>query len=197
MTDNIALSFTATLLVNGHSVFVLNEVTDRNVMVAHPDPNLGSMDVSSALGALSTPDAAWDQARAAGQVDFHLTADVAATVLYFRHSEEGYHLYIRSGDYAGQGVFKSKYGVAMAHPIESNDPTPWRIRFGLTRQYMVLSDLITDFAIINLECSSTGAGLTTNFIGTDEGGYFIARKSAPATSFRLNILERGVDWSEA
>ncbi|QBF25099.1 hypothetical protein EXN22_05135 [Pseudomonas tructae] len=194
MADDKLLSFTATLLINGHPLFVLSEATDRNVMVAHPDPNLGSLDASHALGSLSTPDEVWDNARDAGLVDFHLTGTPSPTQFYFRHSEGTYRLYIRSGNYLGQAMFKSKYGVPIARPIEDNTPSPWRLIFAHTGQAVVLSDLITDFAIINLECPSTSARLSTNTFGLDEGGYLIARKSAPATSLRLNILEREVDW---
>lgn len=195
MADDKALSFTATLLVNGHPLIVLNQAIDRSVMVPHPDSNLGQLDASLALGILSAPNEAWDDARDAGHVDFHLTGDLSPTVFYFRHSEEGYRLYIRSGDYVGQGVFKNKYGVAMSRPIEDSDPSPWRIRLAHTQKFVVLSDLATGSAIINLECSSSGAHLATNIIGNGEGGYLITRKSAPATNLRLNILEREADWA--
>lgn len=195
MPDNTALSFTATLMVNGHPLIILSQATNRAVMVPHPDPNLGQLDASKALGVLSSPDKAWDDARDAGLVDFHLTGDPSPPVFYFRHSNEGYRLYLRSGDHAGEGVFKSKYGLASSCTIDDNDPTPWRLRLAHTQQTVVLSDLSTDFAIVTLECASTGSHLATTAIADGEGGYLITRKSTPATQLRLNILEREVDWA--
>lgn len=195
MSDNTALSFTATLLVNGHPLILLNQITDRAVMVPHPDSNLGQLDASQALGVLSAPDEAWDEARDAGLVDFHLTGDPSPAVFYFRHSDEGYRLYLRGGDHAGQGVFKSKYGLATSCTINDSDPTPWQLRLAHTEQPVVLSDLVTDFAIVTFECASTGVHLTTSTIGDGEGGYLITHKSAPPTQLRLNILEREVDWA--
>lgn len=195
MANNTTLSFTATILVNGHPVIKLNEATDRDVLVPHPDSSLGQLNVSSALGILATPNGAWDEAREAGEVDFHLTGPTSPTVFYFRHSEEGYRLYIRGGNHAGQGVFKNKYGVPMIQPIEGSDPSPWQMHLAHSRQQVTLSELATDFAIIHLECASTKAKLATSIIGSGEGGFLITRKSVPATNLRLNILEREADWA--
>lgn len=195
MADNIALSFTATLLVNGHALHVIADAADRSLLVPHLDPLLGTMDVTHALGALSGPDEVWDEARNAGLVDFHLTENLSPVVLYFRHTDEGYRLYLRSGSCAGKGVFKNKYGIPMAQPVEASDPSPWRMCHAHSKQGTDLLDLATDFAMINLQCAKTEAYLTANSIGLSEGLYLITGSSSPATSLRLNILERGVDWA--
>lgn len=195
MADHKSLSFTATLLVNGHPLATLDEATEGTLCVNHPDPNLGSMDVSQALGILSTPDEAWDAAREAGLVDFHVTGEVTPTLFYFRHTDEGYRLYIRGGEHDGQGVFKSKYGAAMVSPIEHSDPSPWLIQVAHTQTIVTLEDLETGAAIINLKCPSSGKTLSSNPIADGEGCYLITRGSAPATRLRLNIFEREVDWA--
>lgn len=195
MADHQALSFTATLLVNGHPLTILSEATEGTIRVAHPDTNLGLMDVTHALGVLSTPDDAWDDAREAGHVDFHVTGDVAPVLFYFRHTPEGYRLYIRGGEHDGQGVFKSKYGVAMVSPIEGSDPTPWQMRNPHTQHPLDLAGMAVDFFIINLACAASGQSLATHLIANGEGGYLITLRSKPATSLRLNITERGVDWA--
>lgn len=195
MANHENLSFTATLLVNGHPLTVLSEAVAGIIEVPHPDSSLGSMDVSQALGVLSSPDEAWDAAREAGHVNFHLTGEMSATRFYFRHSEQGYHLYIRGGAHDGQAVFKSKYGVASVAPVASAAPSPWLLRLAHTGQIVTLADLANDFAILNFECAASGQALATNLIADGEGGYLITRRSVPATSLRLNIIERGVDWA--
>lgn len=195
MTDDTALSFTATLLVNGHALRIVADAADRAVTVAHPDPLLGTIDITQALAALSGPDEAWDEARDAGRVDFHLTDDLSPSLFYFRHTDQGYRLYLRGGCCEGQGVFKTKYGIPMAQPVENDDPTAWQLRHAHSQQPTLLSELATDFAMITLHCAITGAQLTGRPVGLDEGLYLIASQSNPATALRLNILERGVDWA--
>lgn len=195
MTDDTALSFTATLLVNGHALRLMADAVDRAVTVAHPDPLLGSMDITQALAALSGPDEAWDEARDAGRVDFHLTDELSPTRFYFRHTDQGYRLYLRSGGCAGQGVFNTQYGIPMAQPVEGSDPSAWQLRHAHSQQPIVLSELATDFAMITLDDAVTGARLTGKPVGLDEGLYLATSQSAPATALRLNILERGVDWA--
>lgn len=195
MADNKALSFTATLLVNGYPLTILSEATEGTITVAHPDSSLGSMDVTDALGVLSTPDDAWNDAREAGHVDFHLTGDIAPTLFYFRHTDEGYRLYIRGGAHDGQGVFKSKYGVARVCPIEDTDPTPWQLRLAHNHDPVTLADMAIDFSMISLACAASGKTLATQFIADGEGGYLITHRSSPATRLRLNIEDRGVDWA--
>jgi hypothetical protein len=194
MTDNTALSFTATLLVNGHALCVMADAVDRAVAVAHPDPLLGTIDITQALVALSGPDEAWDQARDAGRVDFHLTENRSPSLFYFRHTDQGYRLYLRSGCCEGQAVFISKYGIPMAQPVENSEPSAWQLRHAHSQQPTLLSELTTDFVMISLHCATTGKRLTGRPVGLDEGLYLITSQSAPATALRLNILERGVDW---
>ncbi|BBH44232.1 hypothetical protein [Pseudomonas sp. KU43P] len=195
MPDNQSLSFTATLLVNGYPLTILGEATEGAINVRHPDPSLETIDVTQALGVLTTPDEAWNDAREAAHVDFHLTGDVMPTLFYFRHTDEGYRLYIRGGAHAGQGVFKSKYGVATVSPIEDVDPTPWQIRYSHNNQPVTLADMEIDFSVICLECSASAKTLATELIAEGEGAYLITHRSRPATSLRLNIQERGVDWA--
>ncbi|MCY1413726.1 hypothetical protein D3C76_890390 [compost metagenome] len=195
MATHESLSFTATLLVNGHPLTVLGEAAEGTIEVPHPDSSLGSLDVSQALGVLSSPDEAWDAAREAGHVDFHLTGQVSPTLFYFRHSDEGYRLYVRDGVHYGQGVFKSKYGVASVASVEGADPSPWLLRLAHTGQAITLADLANDFAILNLECAASAQPLAANLIAEGEGGYLITRRSVPAAALRLNIVERGVDWA--
>lgn len=195
MTAHETLSFTATLLVNGHPLAVLSDAAEGSIQVAHPDSSLGMMDISQALGVLNGPDEVWDAAREAGQLDFHLKGEVSPTLFYFRHSDQGYHLYVRGGAHYGQAVFKSKYGVANVAPVEGAVPSPWLLRLAHTGQAITLADLPNDFAMLNLECAESAQHLATNLIGDGEGGYLITRRSVPATSLRLNIVERGVDWA--
>ncbi|MBV4493064.1 hypothetical protein [Pseudomonas oryzicola] len=196
MTAHESLSFTATLLVNGHPLTVLSDAAEGIIQVPHPDSSLGMMDIAQALGVLSGPDEAWDAAREAGHVDFHLKSEISPTLFYFRHSDQGYHLYVRSGAHYGQAVFKSKYGVANVAPVEGAVPTPWLLRLAHTGQTVTLANLPNDFAMLNLECATSAQSLATNLIGDGEGGYLITRRSVPATSLRLNIVERGVDWAQ-
>ncbi|MNM94541.1 hypothetical protein D3C81_1069490 [compost metagenome] len=83
----------------------------------------------------------------------------------------------------------------MVSPIEGSDPTPWQMRGAHTQQPVNLAGMAVDFSIINLACAATGQSLATNLIAEGEGGYLITLRSKPATSLRLNIAERGVDWA--
>lgn len=194
MTDHTALSFTATLQINGNALQLIADAADRKVTVSHPDPFQGTIDITQALGALTGPNEEWEESRNLGLVDFQLTENLSPVVLYFRHTDGGYRLYLRSGSGAGLGIYKNKYGIAVAQPVKGDDPTPWQIRHAHSKQSAVLSSLATDFAMINLHCAASGAHLTSQGIGLGEGLYLISGRSKAATSLRLNILERGVDW---
>ncbi|MBH3462616.1 MULTISPECIES: hypothetical protein [Pseudomonas] len=195
MTDDVSLSFTATLLVNGFPLIILRQATDQPILVPHPDSSLGTLDVSSSLGVLSTPDDAWDNAREEKLVDFHVTGETTATEFYFRHGSEGYYMYVRDGSHAGQHIRKSKYGVAMAHSETDGAPSAWLIHHDHTGKQITLEDLATSFAIINLACPHTGICLANELIAQGEGAYLATRRSSPKAKLRLNILRRGVDWS--
>ncbi len=90
----------------------------------------------------------------------------------------------------------SKANMALhGQPIEGSDPTPWQMRNPHTQHPLDLAGMAVDFSIINLACAASGQSLATHLIANGEGGYLITLRSKPATSLRLNITERGVDWA--
>ncbi|MBF8758063.1 hypothetical protein [Pseudomonas guariconensis] len=193
MTQNTSLSFTATILVNGFPLLVLNDAADKAVVVPHVDSNLGQMNISRGLGMLGTPDEVWDDARQRALIDFHVTGQTSPAVFHFRHTDEGYQLSLRSGGSSGQAVVKNRFGIPKVKPVEEASPSSWHMRLAHTGELATLSDLATETAVINLECADSHKPVTTHLIARGEGGYLITHGSALATSLRLNILERGVE----
>lgn len=200
MPNNKSLSFTATLLANGHPVIILDEATDRAVTVAHPKPNQSQpspLDVSRALGVLIGPNSAWEKDREVGLIDFNLIADLPPTTFYFRHHEGHYRLYVRNGKYLGHGVFTNAQGVTETSPIDGVDPTLWEMRYSHTGQAIDLSHLATESASVNLVHKEASADLGMVGIGLGVGGFLSVGTSVAARDLRLNILEREVDWLSA
>ncbi|WP_409281064.1 hypothetical protein [Pseudomonas defluvii] len=196
MPTDKQLSFTANMLINGHSLIALDEATDRPVIVPHPARPEG-LQVSQALGALGGNDEDWEQDRNDGLIDFHVVSGVPPTEFYFRHSEGLYRLYVRSGKYLNHGVFMTAEGVPQACPIDGVDPCAWQLRHAHNNQAIDLSSLPTDFAMISLEEAATGASLSITLIGQGNGGYLTAGYAPSGTKLRLNILARDVDWLSA
>ncbi|TDF82044.1 hypothetical protein [Pseudomonas sp. H9] len=200
MPSDKSLSFTATLLANGHPVIILNEATDRPVNVAHhrPDPSRPSvLDASHALGILIGPNEAWEEDRNLGLIDFNLIADIPPTELYFRHHEGHYRLYVRSGKYLKYGVFTTNQGVTEACPIKQADPILWALRCAQTGQAIDLSNLASESAAVNLVHKETAGSLGMHGIGIGVGGFLAVDVPGVACDLRLNILEREVDWLSA
>lgn len=213
MTDNTKLSFTANILVNNKALITLNDAIKGHgdVVMEYPentydqDGNPNLLNISRTLGIftdLFDPDSISDenlylpeaeQDKVSGSTNYRRIENLSPAVFYFRYSEAGYRIYIRSGQDAGHGVFKSQHGIPMVYPIDDREPSLWHIKLANTSNPVVLSDIDTVVTSVHIECPLTGASMATKYTVLDPNNTLTIRAYKPTTTMRLYILERNVD----
>ncbi|UFH48823.1 hypothetical protein [Pseudomonas sp. KNUC1026] len=196
MPNDFKMSFTATLLINGHPVRAMDEFTDLPVTVGAHAGN-PTVDVSQALGVLMGPDAEWDSERDSGLIDFHLldTAPCSACLLYFRHQQGKYRVYVRTGAYAGFGWYTCADQVPRLQQGISVPPPLWTLRHAYSDQVLTLDKMPTGRTPICLEPPGAQRSISLEGIGDrHNGGYLKVAGAGSRTRLSLNIVEREADW---
>ncbi|MBK5010393.1 hypothetical protein IAE33_002253 [Pseudomonas sp. S60] len=187
-----ARSFIATLQVNGCPVNTFDSMTRGQVVLESPLASPAhALDGASVLGMLNCSDEDWQHGQDLGLITFERAAAPAPLLLYFRHSDEGYRLYIRSGPHFGQGVFVTEEGLVAVKPIEQKDPTLWSVIAAATGEHLDVITTETDEIDISLVSTDNPLGLQSLF---PVGGYAMCHAAADRCTLRLAIEQRDVDW---
>jgi hypothetical protein len=187
------LSFTATILACGQPINCLGEMSEGPVIL--DTPNIipaHALEGAQTLGVLDGSDEDWAHAEEMGLITFRKAAVPESMLLYFRHSAEGYRLYVRRGACLGYGVFKNANGLIEALPMGSLDPTAWRIIDAQSNELLDLSQLDQDQLDIQL-VSSDGQPVELHTL-YPVGGFLACHESALPCSLTLQIENRQVDW---
>ncbi|MFJ4068584.1 hypothetical protein ACIPW4_25300 [Pseudomonas sp. NPDC089996] len=193
MADHVALSFTATLQVAEASINVLGDMTIGPVTLASPHQTPGyAVEGSTTLGMLNGTDADWQHGRQMGLITFEQTAQPAELLLYFRHSEAGYRIYLRSGPHAGEGVFITRDGLVSVQPIKAKDPSLWAMTDAQTGEAFDLTQLEDGRREIQL-ASADGHPLEIHAL-YPVGGFLACYPAARQGTLSLIIQDRVVDW---
>ncbi|MNO87048.1 hypothetical protein D3C76_784630 [compost metagenome] len=85
------------------------------------------MDGSRAIGMFNCSDDDWQLGKDSGLLTFDRSPSAQSLLLYFRHFDGGYRLYLRSGEHLGEGVFTNANGLITVQPITASDPSLWSI----------------------------------------------------------------------
>ncbi|MBF7142988.1 MULTISPECIES: hypothetical protein [Pseudomonas] len=198
MPSDKSLSFTATLSCGNEPVIVLGEWT-RGPVIAGPFTSGSSrpklFDAASALGTVDDTPGALDHERDLGLVTFDVIPGVTPVLLYFRHSNGAYRLYVRSGRHFGDGLFSSPQGVLISANIGRVDPPLWRLGDAATGAAVTLPNL-TEAMEITLESADSRTAVSLQGIAPG-AGYLAQHPSTLLTTFTVNIVEREVDWLNA
>lgn len=193
MTDHKARSFTATLQIAEAPVNCLGSLSTGPVLLATPAITPArAIDGARALGMLNGTDEDWQHGQETGLVTFDKAAAPSALLLYFRHSDAGYRLYVRNGAHRGDGVFTTGDGLVILQAIDRQDPSLWRLMDAQTGQVFDLAELEDERREIQMT-SSLGHPLEIHNL-YPVGGFLACYASAQPCTLSLLIEQRGVDW---
>lgn len=196
MTDHKSLSFTAFLQIAGCPLNTLGSICKGPVILTSPIDGHGpGLDGSRALGMLDCTDEDWELGKDTGLITFDKGPDALPLLLYFRHFDNGYRLYVRSGKHFGEGIFSNANGMITVQPITDRDPGLWK-----------LIDIQSGRPFDLARCEGSECGVQ---MASAEGHPVEARYIYPVGAFlasypaahqgdvTLIIQEREVDWLSA
>lgn len=187
-----AHSFLATLHAADCPLNTFDSMTSGNVVLESPLTTPGdAVDGAATLGVLNCSDDDWDYGQALGLVSFEKPSAALPLLLYFRHSEAGYRLYVRSGAHSGKGVFATTHGLVEAMRIGQQDPTAWKITEASSGKVFDLTVIEGDQIDIRLESKAGPWGRHALY---PVGDYSVCHANAVGRSLKLVIQERNVDW---
>jgi hypothetical protein len=196
MTDHKKLSFTATLQIAGCPLNTLDSMCTGPIILSSPINNLNPvMDGGRAIGMFNCSDEDWHLGRDSGLITFDRGASAQSLVLYFRHFDGGYRLYLRSGEHLGEGVFTNANGVVDVQPIKASDPSLWKIVDAQTGQPFDLTQCEGPDCDIKLT-SADGHPVESHYL-YPVGAFLACYPAAHQGDLRLIIQEREVDWLNA
>ncbi|KTT02115.1 hypothetical protein [Pseudomonas parafulva] len=187
-----AHSFLATLYAADCPLNTFDSMTSGNVALVSPLTTPGyAVDGAATLGVLDCSDDDWTHGQEMGLVTFEKSSAALPLLLYFRHSEDGYRLYVRSGAHFGEGVFATTHGLVEVKPIKQQDPTAWRITQASSGNAFDLTTCEGDQVDIKLESKSGPWGRNALY---PVGDYSVCHANATGSTLKLVIQERSVDW---
>jgi hypothetical protein len=193
MANHATLSFTATLQVAEAPINVLGDMTSGPVTLASPHQVPAYVvEGAATLGMLDGTDEDWLHGQEWGLVTFEKAALPAALLLYFRHGDAGYRIYVRSGPHFGEGLFTTGDGVVNVQPIKAKDPSLWKLTDAQTGEIFDLTQLEDGRREILLT-STDGHPLELHNL-YPVGGFLACYPTARQGTLSLIIQERGVDW---
>ncbi|MCY1413725.1 hypothetical protein D3C76_890380 [compost metagenome] len=193
MADHVALSFTATLQVAEAPINVLGNMTNGPVTLASPHQAPGYViEGATTLGMLNGSDSDWRHGRETGLITFEQATAPTALLLYFRHGEDGYRIYLRSGPHSGEGVFTTDDGLVNVQPIEAKDPSLWVLTDVQTGEAFDLTAVEDGRREIQLS-SAQGHPLEIHNL-YPVGGFLACYPRASQGTLSLIIQKRDVDW---
>ena len=193
MADHKAHSFIAALQIAESPVNSLDCLSTGPVIVATPNHLTGpGVDGAKALGMLNGTDEDWQHGQELGLITFDKGADPCALLLYFRHSDAGYRLYVRSGPHLGKSVFTNVDGQVTLRTSTSKEPSVWSlidVQTGNAFDLTLLEDGRREIQLI----SSDGHPLEIHNL-YPVGGFLACYAQAQPCTLSLLIEQRGVDW---
>ncbi len=199
MPSDKSLSFTATLSSSNRPVIVLGEWAYGPVSTAMFVPGAYQptlVDASPALGTLDDTPGALDHERELGLVNFDVKHGITPVLLYFRHANGAYRLYVRSGQHFGEGLFSSPQGLLISARIGRLDPPLWRLSNAATGTTATLLEMTGDQSQIMFRAADTRTAVSLH--GIAPGANYLAQNASTSpTLFTLDIVEREVDWLSA
>ncbi|WP_166357872.1 hypothetical protein [Pseudomonas akapageensis] len=118
-----------------------------------------------------------------------------ALTLYFRLTNAGYVLYVRTpGPHFGKGIFLDNSGAAGAFAVDRQDPTPFNLVTS-DGQRVTLENLTSNTVGIQLEHKGTQIKLHRFRKGNSPYHYLAASSSSSVPfTFPLEILERNAPY---
>ncbi|EST16834.1 hypothetical protein IRZ53_08245 [Pseudomonas fulva] len=187
-----AHSFLATLHAADCPLNTFDSMTSDDVVLASPLTTPGyAVDGAATLGVLNCSEDEWHHGQELGLVNFEKSSAVQPLLLYFRHSEDGYRLYVRSGAHLRKGIFATAHGLVEAKRIEQQDPTAWKITEASSGNAFDPTTSEVDQVDIKLESKAGPWGRHALY---PVGDYSVCHANAVGRSFKLVIQERNVDW---
>ncbi|WP_288439671.1 hypothetical protein [uncultured Pseudomonas sp.] len=193
MPTDVERSFTANLQVDGYPVNVLGNMTTGPVMLASPHklPAYG-VNGTHTLGMLDALDKDWSHEQELGLISFDKAPQPPTLLLYFRYSQAGYRIYLRSGPHFGKGVFTTADGLVNVQPTKPTYPTQWQL---IDAQRDAPFDV---YQVSKNQCdirATNPDGHPLEVHGLfPVGGFLACYPAAHSSTLNLIILERGVDW---
>ncbi|MBF8777036.1 hypothetical protein [Pseudomonas fulva] len=187
-----AHSFLATLHAADCPLNTFDSMTSGNVVLESPLTTPGyAVNGAATLGVLDGSDDDWDHGQALGLVTFEKSSAALPLLLYFRHSEAGYRLYVRNGAHSGKGIFATTQGLVQANGIEQQDPTAWKITEASSGKAFDLATCEGEQVDIKLESK---AGPWGHHALYPLARYSVCHPNAVGWALKLVIQERNVDW---
>lgn len=187
-----AHSFLATLHAADCPLNTFDSMTSDDVVLASPLTTPGyAVDGAATLGVLNCSEDEWHHGQELGLVNFEKSSAVQPLLLYFRHSEDGYRLYVRSGAHLRKGIFATTHGLVEVKRIEQQDPTAWKITEASSGNAFDPTTSEVDQVDIKLESKAGPWGRHALY---PVGDYSVCHANAVGRSFKLVIQERNVDW---
>jgi len=196
VADHKSLSFTAVLQVAGCPLNTLDSICTGPIILSNPIDGVGpGLEGSSAIGMLNCSDEDWQLGKETGLITFDKGPSALPLLLYFRHCDDGYRLYARSGKHFGEGVFSNANGLINVQPIKASDPCLWNVVNAQTDQPFDLTQCEGPTCEIRL-ASAKGHPVEAHYI-YPVGAFLACYPAAHAGGLSLVIQERGVDWLKA
>jgi hypothetical protein len=196
MADNKTRSFTATLQIAESPVNSLDCLCTGPVSLVTPTEVPGyAIEGAHALGMLNGTEDDWQHGQGFGLIPFDKGDDQCAMLLYFRYSDAGYRLYVRSGPYFGKGIFTTAEGLVAAQAIEAQDPSLWTLVDAQTGAPFDLAQLEDDRREIQMIARNGHPMEIHNLYPV--GGFLACYAAAQQCTLSLLIAQRGVDWLNA
>ena len=193
MVDQKSLSFTATLMLSDCPLTTLDSITTGPIVLSNPIDGQGlGIDGSGAIGMFNCSDEDWQLGTDTGLITFDKGPSALPLLLYFRHFDEGYRLYVRSGKHSGEGVFANDNGVINVQPIKASDPCLWKVLNAQTGQPFDLTQCDGPDYDIKL-VSAKGHPVEAQYI-YPVGAFLASYPTAHQGNLGLVVQERGVDW---
>ncbi|MFA7894760.1 hypothetical protein [Pseudomonas putida] len=187
-----AHSFLATLHAADCPLNTFDSMTSHDVVLASPLTTPGyAVDGAATLGVLNCSEDEWHHGQELGLVNFEKSSAVQPLLLYFRHSEDGYRLYVRSGAHLRKGIFATAHGLVEAKRIEQQDPTAWKITEASSGN--AFDPTTSEVAQVDIKLESK-AGPWGRHALYPVGDYSVCHANAVGRSLKLVIQERNVDW---
>lgn len=166
------------------------------VILSNPIDGFGpGIDGSRAIGMLDCSDEDWQLGKDIGLITFDRGAVALSLLLYFRHFDDGYRLYLRSGKHLGEGVFTHANGLVTAQPIEAKDPSLWKMVDVRTSQPFDLTRCEGTACEIRLTSADGHPVEVHNLYPV--GAFLACYPAAQQGDLSLVIQQREVDWLNA
>ncbi|MGG5291984.1 hypothetical protein ACQZ2L_22615 [Pseudomonas shirazensis] len=193
MADHTKHSFTAVVMANGCPINTLESISIGPVILDSPGstPAYG-IDGRRTLGMFNCTDGDWAHGEELGLITFQQGSAPTPWVFYFRHFEEGYRIYLRSGEHFGEGVFIGQDRQVEVRPITSRDPALWSLVDAQTGDKIDITQHQPDDLEVHL-ISDEGYPLEIHAM-YPVGAFLACHATAGRGTLSLTIQRREENW---